>query len=441
MKSTLPLDFKHQQGTLAVLHFGTVIEDFIDRIGLSLDDFCQRISDGWLFGYVEALRSVGWQSVLFVVSRQVEVPTRVLHGPSGARMCLLPVWKPFHKHRSRADRFDKSPGDLPSGRASGLRRLNDLALKELTPYVSTPLVALAQGLRREGCTAILTQEYEHGRFDMCVLLGSLLRLPVYASYQGVDQHLGRLEDLTRPIALRAARGVIIGAAGEAERVVERYRLSENKIWRIPNPINLQRWAPMDRGEARRALGLGAGTRIVIYHGRIDMHRKGLDVLLDAWEQICSGRRDQDLLLLLIGSGHDDAILRHQLNRPSLSHIQWVDRYELDRPLMRQYLSAADLYVLPSRGEGFPVAPLEAMGCGLPIIGSDVPAMMDILERGKASGGLIVPREDSRALAQAIETLLDGPELCHELGQNARHNVEERYSIESVGRQLKEMLSS
>jgi starch synthase len=124
----------------------------------------------------------------------------------------------------------------------------------------------------------------------------------------------------------------------------------------------------------------------------------------------------------------------------MSGIQWVDRYELDRAAMRRYLSAADLYVLPSRMEGFPVAPLEAMACGLPIIGTDIPAMLDILEGGTASGGLIVPRENPHALAQAMLRLLEDPNLCRDLGRRARDNVEGRYSVPAVGRQLNDMLT-
>jgi starch synthase len=265
-------------------------------------------------------------------------------------------------------------------------------------------------------------------------------LPVYATFQGGDRQVGWLARLFRPAALRAARGVVIGAGGEARRVREQYGIGEAKIWRIPNPIDLELWRPMDRVEARRTLGVPLDSRIVVYHGRIDMHRKGLDVLLDAWERIRAGRPAQDERLLLIGSGHDDAWLRAQLDRPELSGIHWVDHYELDRKAMRRYLSAADLYVLPSRIEGFPVAPLEAMGCGLPVVGSDIPAMHDIIANVRDCGGLVVPRGDSVALAKAITGLLDRPQLCRALGRRARRNVEARFSIASVGRQLDEMLS-
>jgi starch synthase len=425
---------------IALLPWGNIIEDFLDRIGLSLDDYCERMTGGWGFGYVEALHSAGWRPVIFLVSGSVAATKRFRHAPTGALICVLPAWSAYRRVTRRMNNPYGGSVEGAFGRVSRLRRPGCFAYKEIAPYLATPLGALARHLRREGCAAILTQEYEYGRFDTSVLLGKLLGLPVYATFQGGDRQVGWLARLFRPAALRAARGVVIGAGGEARRVREQYGIGEAKIWRIPNPIDLELWRPMDRVEARRTLGVPLDSRIVVYHGRIDMHRKGLDVLLDAWERIRAGRPAQDERLLLIGSGHDDAWLRAQLDRPELSGIHWVDHYELDRKAMRRYLSAADLYVLPSRIEGFPVAPLEAMGCGLPVVGSDIPAMHDIIANVRDCGGLVVPRGDSVALAKAISGLLDRPQLCRALGRRARRNVEERFSIGSVGRQLDEMLS-
>jgi starch synthase len=414
-----------------------VIEDFLDSIGLSLEDYCQRMTGGWFFGYIEALRSVGWRSVIFLISGQIDAPRRLHHIPSGTPICALPVWKPYRQRRSRRLQH-RNEG---ASRRGGLRHLRNRLIQELAPYAATPLVALARGLRREGCTAILTQEYEYARFDLCVLLGQMLRLPVYATFQGGDGHFGRLEDLIRPVTLRAATGLIIGAEREARRVMDRYGIVAAKIWRIPNPIDADLWRPSDREHARQALGLPAEARIVIWHGRIDMHRKGLDILLKAWERIRADRPRQDILLLLIGSGQDDSVLREQLQRMEHAGVRWVDHYELDRSVMRNYLAAADLSVLPSRAEGFPVAPLEAMGCGLPVIGTEIPAMFDIIDRSDNPNGILVPRDDPNALAEALRRLIDDPERCRALGQNARRHVAERFSIEAVGRRFGEMLTT
>ena len=426
--------------TVALLLWGNVIEDFLDRIGLSLDDFCQRMTGGWLFGYIEALRSAGWRSVIFLVSQGVEAPMRLRHAPSDTPICVLPVWKAYRSAaRGMVDPYGGSVERI-FGRGSGLRRLVRFAQKEAAPYLATPLGALARNLRREGCTVILTQEYEYARFDTCVLLARLLRLPVFATFQGGGYPVGRLDRLVRPVAIRAARGLAIGADKEATRVVEHYNVDAKKIWRIHNPVDVELWRPMDRDEARRQLGLSPQSRIVIYHGRIDIYAKGLDVLLEAWERIRDRPTTENPLLLIIGSGRDDAEFRQRLEALASPSIRWIDRYETDRTIMRRYLCTADLYVLPSRREGFPVAPLEAMACGLPIVGTAIPAMSNIIEHGSLSGGLIVPREDPGALADTFEKLLGDLDLCRDLGKNARRTVETRFSIESVGRQLDDMLN-
>jgi glycosyltransferase involved in cell wall biosynthesis len=434
-------DIEDDRGrTVALLIWGNVIEDFLGRIGLSLDDFCERVTGGWLFGYIQALHSVGWKSVLFLISRQVARPMRLRHAPSNTRICLLPVWKAYKAaSRGMVDPYGGSV-DRVFGRASRLRHLGRFARKEAAPYLATPVGALARNVRREGCTVILTQEYEYARFDVCVLLGQLLRLPVYATFQGGDRHSGRFEQLVRPVTMRAARGLVIGPNREAERVIERYGIDAERIWRIHNPIDLDLWRPADREKSRRQLGFSTDSRIVVYHGRIDIYAKGLDVLLKAWEQIRDPPGRHDPLLLIIGSGHDDAEFRQRLEVLASPNIRWINQYVTDRAIMRSFLSAADLYVLPSRREGFPVAPLEAMACGLPIVASDVPAMSNIIEHGSDSGGLVVPREDPRILAEMIQRLLNSQDLRRELGQNARRNVEQRFSIESVGRQLDKMLS-
>jgi glycosyltransferase involved in cell wall biosynthesis len=426
--------------TIALLLWGNVIEDFLERIGLSLDDFCERMIGGWLFGYIEALQSTNWRPVLFLVSRGVKAPVLRRHAPSRTPIWVLPAWRAYQGiARGMVDPYGGSVAQV-FGHGSRLRQLVRFARKEAAPYLATPLNALARALMREGCKAILTQEYEYARFDTCILLGRVLRLPVFATFQGGDHHGGRLEHLVRPIAMRAACGLVIGASSEAERVAQEYGIAANKIWRIYNPIDLELWQPMDRAESRCELGLPLRSRIVIYHGRIDIYSKGLDVLLEAWQEIRDSSDRQPPQLLIIGSGHDDAEFRRRLDALGSPGIQWLDRYETDRTMMRSYLSAADLYVLPSRREGFPVAPLEAMACGLPVVASDIPAMSNIFDRGSASGGLIVKREDSQALAGAIQKLLDNADLRRELGRNARHNVEGRFSIKSVGRQLNQMLS-
>jgi starch synthase len=192
------------------------------------------------------------------------------------------------------------------------------------------------------------------------------------------------------------------------------------------------WPPADRDEARSALGIPREARVVVWHGRVDLHRKGLDVLVAAWKEV---RRGRDLRLLLLGSGRDAKALRELLGGEPGVH--WTGEYVNDREAICRHLAAADVYAFPSRHEGFPVAPVEAMACGLPVVAADAPGVADILED---RAGVVVPVGDAEAFARALRALLDDEASRAELGARARRRVEERFSHESVGRELRAFLS-
>ena len=141
--------------------------------------------------------------------------------------------------------------------------------------------------------------------------------------------------------------------------------------------------------------------------------------------------------MLVGTGRNTGELRRRADQdPS---IRWIDRYVLDREELWRYLSAADVYTLPSRHEGFAVAPIEAMACGLPVVAADASGVADLLGSGDEGGGIIVPREAPAALASALLRVLGDPGWAHELGARARRRAEERFSLEVVGGSLRDFM--
>jgi glycosyltransferase involved in cell wall biosynthesis len=435
--------------TIALLHCYDLIDDFLDTIEISFDTFCQEFVGSWMFGYIHALKTAGVQTVLFCISARVTEPSRHQHRPSGATIWVLPASRTYDKYRTMRDRLLRAYGgksgqsftkisDPNATRRSLLTGIKDI-FKSAGTYLSTPVDLLTIAIEQEGCQAILCQEYEFARFDTCVWLGKRLGLPVFATFQGGNATQSPVEYLPRQLALGSCSGAIIATQTEIARVQQAYPIPAAKIARIFNPIDLTTWHKHDRSQARAALGIPDTARMVIWHGRVEIDRKGLDVLLDAWMQLCQERPQQDLRLWPIGTGSDAAKLRDRLDAQQLRGVTWIDRFVHDRFQLQQYLSAADVYVLPSRQEGFPVAPIEAMACGLPIVATDAPGIPDILEDGVRSGGSIVPRDNVWALADALGRFIDRPDWAQTVGEAARLRVEQQFAADVVGRQLRRFL--
>lgn len=402
-------------GTVALLPWGDLIEDFLDPLGLDIDDFSDRMTGGWLFGYVDALARADVRTVLVCVTARVDRPQRRRHAGTGAVLWLLPA----------------------SASYLAARRLT--ATRHLAPYLATPPRRLARVLREEGATAVLCQEYEEARFDVCSVVGRALRLPVFATFQGGQETRTRLERWIRPSTIRAARGFIVASELEAKRLHTGYGVPIERIVRVPNPLDLAEWTLGDRAAARAGLDVPPGARVAVWHGRVELHRKGVDVLLDAWQAVTAARPGADLRLLLVGTGTDAAAVHEQIAARSLRGISWLDRYVLDREVVRAHLHAADVYAFPSRHEGFPVAPIEAMACGLPVVAAAAPGVTDILPGGETDGGLVVATGDAHAFAAALGAVLDDPDRARRMARAARARVESAFSPDAVGWRLRGIL--
>lgn len=423
--------------TVALLPWGDLWEDFLDSLGVSFEQFRDEFVGSWIFGYAAALQCAGTHTVIFCFSARIKEPWRFVHKPTDATICILPASKAYIAARSRAASWAEIRSENTSDPGRRLLR----AAARYVDYLNTPVLRLARALRREGCNAILCQEYDYARFGVCVLLGRLLHLPVFASFQGGEEATSRFERLLRSLAIQQCAGLIIAAEDEAHRVHIRYNAPYAKIARIFNPVDAAQWQPIDPGAARGALHIPSDTKVVAWHGRVDIAQKGLDILLEAWLRVVRARPDEALMLLLVGTGSDAIEFRRLMQDMHGQGVVWIDEFVHDRNRLRQYLSAADVYTLPSRAEGFPVSPVEAMACGLPIVAADAAGISDILEGGELSGGIIVDRNDPDALARGVLRLLDDESLRHELGTRARQRVELRFAPDAIGAQLQRFLTN
>ena len=409
---------REHQPAIAFLPWADRFEDFHDKIGISLEDFRDGLTGTWLFNYVEAFQAAGVRPVLYFVSARVPGVIRFTHMATGAMVRFLPAPWVHRKLQGARDRL----------------RIDSPILTSALTYAATPWRTMAGQIRRDGCQAIFCHEYEYPRFDEAIVLGRALHIPVFATYQGSNAPGSLLEVPFRRAAIRRAAGLVIGTTGEIRRVRSAYGLPAERATLVPNAFDVSRWRPIDRQAARAALGIARDACVLSWQGRVEMHRKGLDVLLDAWQQLCATRPGAKLLLLLVGSGQDAEALARRVASLPPGTVRWENHYLLDRHVLWQYLSAADIATLPSRHEGFAVTVIEAMACGLPVVATAVSGVAEAL--GPEPAGLIVPREDPAALAEAMGRLVDDESLRGELGRRGRRRAEREFSLDAVGRQLR-----
>ena len=221
---------------------------------------------------------------------------------------------------------------------------------------------------------------------------------------------------------------------DLERFLKELGIPDSKVAWIPNGVDCTLFRPVALKEkiaARRLFGLAIDKTIVLFVGRLEPV-KGTDVLLRAWARL-SDRLRADSLLLLIGDGAE----RHALLSISVSlDIHQSVILTGAQQSVHQYYAAADIFVLPSRSEGMPLALLEAMACGLPVVASNVGGMPDFVVDG--GNGALFESENPQHLAQKLAFFMGAPNRWTDIGAKGRQTVKARAEMGGVVDSLQEL---
>lgn len=212
---------------------------------------------------------------------------------------------------------------------------------------------------------------------------------------------------TLPRLLADADALTAVSRVTAERVARVAGIEASAIAVIPNGVDVAFWS--------RHVGttpVAERPPVVLAVGRLDPV-KGQDVLLHAFGDVL--RRVPQARLVIVGGGgfltRLEAIARE---RHLASRVQFTG--PLGPEAVRAHMGEARCFVLPSRSEGLPLAPLEAMAAGLPVVATRVGGVPEIIVPGT---GVLVPPEDPAALAEAVADLLTDDQRTAEVAANGR----------------------
>lgn len=234
---------------------------------------------------------------------------------------------------------------------------------------------------------------------------------------------------------RRLDGIVAMTSGTHRKLMD-YNC-KGKLAVIPNGTDCGRYRPDAdmRSRMREKLNIPSDALVMAYVGWLGQG-KGTDVLFKVWEQL--RKRFPDLYLMTVGDYRKDRDADAELIKlfqeagldPAiLTHTQFVRVGHVEDA--EHYLQAADIFVFPSRKEGFGTVQTEAMACGLPCVVNDLPGVSCDIYPDESVGFRIQDNEVEKYV-QILSFLLADPADRRKIGAVARQRVLDYFSLESVG---------
>jgi hypothetical protein len=231
--------------------------------------------------------------------------------------------------------------------------------------------------------------------------------------------------------VRQVDRLIAQCPDERDELIDGYQARPEKITIIPAGVNLERFRPVERGEARARLGIPAEDFVAVYVGRM-LPRKDVRNIVRAMALLSWGT-EKPLRLLIVGGDRSEpdpdstpeiGVLQALGRELGVSHLlNFTGKRGPDE--LRYYYAAGDVAVTTPWYEPFGLTPIEAMACGRPVIGSAVGGITFTIQDGAT--GFLVPPADPEALARQLRFVLDHPEQTNLMGAWARSRAERHFS--------------
>jgi glycosyltransferase involved in cell wall biosynthesis len=245
---------------------------------------------------------------------------------------------------------------------------------------------------------------------------------------GAARALGR-----RAFDAYAGADLVISVSPGLTRAYVDGGLPPERVREVSNAVDTNRFRPVssdsERSALRRALGLPIDRCLVLFVGYFSADKRP-SVLYDAWRRLPS---TVSSTLVFVGATDSkykevDPALAATIRRDAEAAGHSADvLFVPPTSAIEQYYRACNVYVLPSRREGLPIALLEAMASGLACVASRLPGSTDgIIDTG--TNGVLVEVDDAQGFSDAIAQLSANPRAAAQMGAQARATIVERYSI-------------
>lgn len=264
------------------------------------------------------------------------------------------------------------------------------------------------------------------------LTGNLPKLIIsHRNYHELQRRFA-FKQIIYPFCYRRARKIIAISEGIKNTLIKDWKIQEDKICVIYNPIDINAVNALKKVNVEHPfLVSNRDYKVVINIGRLEKP-KNQELLLSAFQKLLG---DIDARLIILGQGRLEQALKRKAQVLGIQNKVSFVGFQ-NNPYA--WLSRSDVFVLSSNYEGFGNVIIEAMACGVPVISTDCPyGPGEII--ANSINGVLVKREDSEELVQAMTHVLLNPETSKKLAQNALESVA-NYDIHIIGKRYEEALS-
>lgn len=212
---------------------------------------------------------------------------------------------------------------------------------------------------------------------------------------------------------------------EVEQMVPRLPVST-----IYNGFDPKRFYPIDQQEARHRLGIQLEGKQIVFIGNL-LPVKGISYLVQAFRRLVQDEQHEGLNLYLVGAGPLQSSIEDEITKLGLTgRVHLMGRRPYDE--MIHWMNSADVIALTSLSEGLPSILFESMGCGRPMVATDVGGIKEVLQDG-VTGKLARPK-DVEHISQCLHEILTMDDVREVLGKQA-YVASRDFSLEQNANQL------
>ncbi|SDK14354.1 glycosyltransferase [Sediminibacillus albus] len=213
---------------------------------------------------------------------------------------------------------------------------------------------------------------------------------------------------TKRVLQEADHVIAVGEALKRE-ILETYQVNKTKVAVLNMGVDRHVFCPIAKPAAKREIGLSSSSIPILFTGNI-IEAKGLIELLDAYREIKQTFDQAELHL--IGAAKQPLFLERIRMKIETENIKDVTIHGAkSQKEIARWMSAAEVFVIPSHMEGFGLVALEAMSCHTPVVGSNVGGLAHLLGDG---AGVLVEPQDSASLQAGLERIIRDKRLCSQL---------------------------